>query len=86
MELANAGRPAEAEALLRAAMKSLRRANMPMMRAKILNSLGLVFAQHGKPLKARRCLCTSLRTIAGHIGTNNWLYARIAANRDSLAA
>ena len=86
MELANAARPTEAEALLKQAMTGLRRAGLPMMKAKLLNSRGLVYAQQNETLKARRCLSSSLRLIAGHVGTDNWLYARIAANRDRLAA
>lgn len=70
----------------RTAMGGLRRAGMPMMKAKILNSLALVYAQQNRHLQARRCLSSSLRIVAGHVGTDNWLYARIAANRDSLAA
>lgn len=86
MDLANAGKAGEAETLLKAAMGGLRRAGMPMMKAKILNSLGIVYAQQNRPIQARRCLSSSLRIVAGHVGTDNWLYARIAANRDSLAA
>lgn len=84
MALANNGQPSAAEALLKTAMRGLRRAGLPMMRAKILNSMGLVHAQQGKNLKAGRCLSASLRIIAGHVGTDNWLYARIAVNRDRL--
>lgn len=86
MELANAARPAEAEALLKSALNGLRRTDLPMMKAKILNSLGLVYAQQNQPRKARRCLTSSLRIVAGQVGADNWLYARIAANRDKLAA
>lgn len=86
MAMANDGRTGEAETLLKAAMGGLRRAGMPMMKAKILNSLALVYAQQNRHLQARRCLSSSLRIVAGHVGTDNWLYARIAANRDSLAA
>ena len=86
MELANDARPAEAETLLKNALNGLRRTELPMMKAKILNSLGLVYAQQNQELKARRCLNSSLRIVAGHVGTDNWLYARIAANRDNLAA
>jgi hypothetical protein len=84
MELANDGQAAAAEALLKTAMQGLRRAGLPMMRAKILNSLGLVHAQQGKHHQAGRCLSASLRIISGHVGTDNWLYARIAASRDRL--
>ncbi|GAB6110850.1 tetratricopeptide repeat protein [Desulfomicrobium salsuginis] len=86
MALANDGRTGEAETLLKTAMGGLRRAGMPMMKAKILNSLALVYAQQGMHLRARRCLSSSLRIVASRVGTDNWLYARIASNRDSLAA
>jgi hypothetical protein len=51
-----------------------------MMQAKILNSLGLIYAQRNETPKARRCMSSSLRIIAGHVGTDNWLYSRITAN------
>jgi Tfp pilus assembly protein PilF len=86
MAMANDGRPREAQDMLKTAMGSLRQANLPMMKAKLLNSLGLVFAQQNKTLQARRCLTSSMRIVAGQVGTDNWLYARIAANRDKLAA
>lgn len=86
MAMANDGRPREAQDMLKTAMGNLRQANLPMMKAKLLNSLGLVFAQQNKTLQARRCLTSSLRIVAGQVGTDNWLYARIAANRDKLAA
>ena len=86
MELANADRPDAAKQLLRSALGSLRQAGLPMMRAKIMNSLGLVYAQQCEHRKARRCLSLSLRIVAGHVGVDNWLYARIAGNRDRLPA
>ena len=86
MELANADRPDAAEQLLRSALGGLRQAGLPMMRAKIMNSLGLVYAQRNEHRRARRCLSVSLRIVAGHIGVDNWLYARIAGNRDRLPA
>lgn len=84
MELANDGQPAKALAVLKTAMHGLRRAGQPMMKAKILNSLGLVHALQGKHHQAGRCLSASLRIISAHIGADNWLYARIAASRDQL--
>ena len=86
MELANASKPGEAEAMLRNAMGGLRQSKLPMMRAKILNSLGLVYAQQSNNDKARRCLSLSLRIIEQHVGMDNWLYARIAGNRERLSA
>jgi len=86
MALANASKSDAAEALLRTAMGGLRQARLPMMQAKILNSLGLVYAQQNNHHKAKRCLSLSLRIIAKHVGMDNWLYARIAGNRDRLPA
>ena len=86
MELANASQPDAAEELLRSALSGLRQADLPMMRAKIMNSLGLVYTQQNEHRKARRCLSLSLRIVAGHVGVDNWLYARIAGNRDRLPA
>jgi Flp pilus assembly protein TadD len=86
MALFNDGKSAEAETLLKEAMRALRNAKLPMMQAKILNSLGLIYAQRNETPKARRCMSSSLRIIAGHVGTDNWLYSRITANRDRLAA
>jgi RES domain-containing protein len=84
MILANDGQPTAAEAMLKSAMHGLRRADLPMMKAKILNSLGLVHALQGRHHHADRCLGASLRIISAHIGTDNWLYARIAASREQL--
>lgn len=84
MELANARRTAEAEALLRTALGSLRQNKLPMMQAKILNSLGLVYAQQNNHQRARRCLTQSLRITARHVGMDNWLYRRIAGNLERL--
>jgi hypothetical protein len=67
MELANASKPGEIEAMLRTAMDGLRQSKLPMMRAKILNSLGLVYAQQSNHDKARCCLSLSLRIIERHV-------------------
>lgn len=86
MELANANHPEYAEWLLRNALGGLRQQDLPMMKAKLLNSLGLVFAQQNNQARARRCMALSLRIVADHVGTKNWLYARIKGNHDSLSA
>lgn len=86
MDLANAGQIRAAETLLRAAMTGLRGTDMPMMQAKILNSLGLVYLQRERPETARRCLARALTLIERKIGRDNWLYKSVCGNRDSLAA
>lgn len=73
-----------AEALLRNALGGLRQAPLPMMKAKILNSLGLVYAQQQRVEKAKRCFGISLRIVNKQIGQKNWLYARITDNLASL--
>jgi len=85
MQMANDSAPQEAETLLRNAMRDLRQADLPMMRAKILNSLGLVYALQNDPRKARRCLSLSLGIVGRCVGRDNWLYARIAGNLERLA-
>jgi hypothetical protein len=82
----NDGKTAEAEALLKQALKDVREANLPMMQAKLLNSLGLVYSGQNQNRKAASALTASLRIIAGRLGTTNRLYDRVAANLHSLAA
>lgn len=80
MTLANEGRHEEAIAMLRHAMRSLRGTQLPMMYAKVFNSLGLVHAQQKQFIQARRCFQSSLRLVERHVGRDNWLHARIAGN------
>lgn len=85
MELSNVRQHDRAEALLRSALGGLRQAPLPMVKAKILNSLGLVYAQQQRADKAKRCLGISLRIVDKHIGSSNWLYERIADNLANLS-
>jgi tetratricopeptide (TPR) repeat protein len=85
MELSNMRQYDRAEALLRNALGGLRRAPLPMVKAKILNSLGLVYAQQQRADKAERCFKISLRIVDKHIGRCNWLYERIADNLTRLS-
>lgn len=86
MDLANASQTEQAEILLRQALGGLRRANLPMVQAKILNSLGLVYAQQERRQKAVSCFSLSMRLVERHVGPDNWLYARIAENKNRLAS
>lgn len=84
MELSNAQQHQAAEALLRQAMRGLLRAPLPLMRAKLLNSLGLIYAQQNQPRRAERCFSASLTLIDRHVGRDNWLYSRISNNAANL--
>lgn len=84
MELANANQHKEATAMLRTALSDLRQSPLPLMQAKIFNSLGIVYAQQNRAILAKRCFNVSLRIVEKHVGTNNWLHSRITGNRDSL--
>lgn len=84
MELSNMRQHDRAEALLMNALGGLRRMPLPMVKAKILNSLALVYAQQQRNDRARRCLGISLRIVGKHIGHGNWLYERIADNLANL--
>ena len=86
MALFNDGKTAEAETLLEEAIRDVRGTGLPMMQAKLLNSLGMVYSRQNRTRKAERALAASLRIIAGRIGTENRLYERVAANLHSLAA
>ena len=86
MILANSSQPEQAEALLRQALGVLRQSNLPMVRDKVLNSLGLVYAQQDRRQKAHSCFSMSLRLVERHVGLDNWLYNRIAENKNRLAS
>ncbi len=86
MGLANEQHLGAAEKELKTALLTLRKAELPMMKAKILNSLGILYMQQKEMGRATRCFNRSLTIVAKQIGTENWFYGKIAENRQQAQA